>query len=564
MTNSPTPRPAAEIAVTQFRQILLWPLLLHKVVDHKKIPAAPDFFDDVTRELEKDRKWTWDDRDQPTAKLHGLPWYHAEEDYSEVVYFHSFVRDFLYGGDSTKPKDRPLRVFRRNDVTFYVVTLKSGLAYTLAVERSEFHLFESGVSVLVLELKDPQRADGKAIGLNEIMDLQNALRMAFPRRWKGDVPQECPLQIELKVRDHPSVKQDYSFSHQADFTTIVREHAELPAAAHLQFLLHPFGIYGPTRAGYCYQQIEDQRLPSMSYLAVKEPREISEWDFARLAFFDDAGESAVGSYSDQYLADWAKACAYDRFWQRDPSQPSFGDAKEIAAHNGMMRTRWLCSGYGFVVVGVDDRADKEPFYTSQIRANFQHHYFRMGLIVHFHRASILGLRDALADATRLKDEEKRRALTKVQEGMVAFRSRFWFREVSTQLQGQEIFRWWSDLLGNQELFLQVSADVDAAAVLVRTQQEEIENRTMKKLTRVAAMIGAFGLGLAFLSLVVAILSWSFFHVGDVEAQWSAAVAGNAGWKLLVVLMGSVLVSGPIGVVLWKILNKQLNLSDEVR
>ena len=140
-----------------------------------------------------------------------------------------------------------------------------------------------------------------------------------------------------------------------------------------------------------------------------------------------------------------------------------------------MRTRWLCSGYGFVVVG----ADGDPYYTRQIQANFHHHYFRMGLIAHFHRASILILRDALADAIKLPAGDKRRAaITDVQGRMVEFRSRYWFREVSTQLQGQEIFRWWSDRLDNQELFEQVSDDIDAAASLVRTEDAE-------RLTRLA-------------------------------------------------------------------------------
>ena len=259
----------------------------------------------------------------------------------------------------------------------------------------------------------------------------------------------------------------------------------------------------------------------MTYLAVKDPREITDWDYARLAFFDESGESFVGSYSDEFLANWREKSAYDRFWQRTPSA---GDSDGVEAHNDAMRTRWLCSGYGFAVVG----AEGDPFYTGQIQANFHHHYFRMGLIAHFHRASILILRDALADAIKLAaGDERRAAITKVQRRMVEFRSRYWFREVSTQLQGQEIFRWWSDRLENRELFEQVSGDIDAAASLVRTEDAE-------RLTWLALVITAVGLVMTFFALVASVLALGFLHVGDPAAGWSNQVAADAANKAILV------------------------------
>src|SRR5262249_54980315 len=154
--------------------------------------------------------------------------------------------------------------------------------------------------------------------------------------------------------------------------------------------------------------------------------------------------------------------------------------EEVRDHNEQMTTRWLCSGYGLAVVGADDRIP----YTTQMAANFRHHYFRMGLIAHFHRAAILNLRDQLAEATKQEGEEEFRQRVKdVQKQMTTFRARFWFREVSTQLQGQEIFSWWSDQLRNQQLFDQVSADIAAADAQVRTQFEEQESKDINKITR---------------------------------------------------------------------------------
>ncbi len=289
-------------AVTLFRQILLWPLFLHKVESGRRKPAsASGFLDAITTELEKEQKWRWRDKDHDTAVLHGLKWYGGEgdhSDYSEIVYFHSFVRDFLYGGDGSVAAERPLRVFERTemDSVCVTVTVTDKLAYRLAVERVELYVFHSAVAIFVLEVKRPKRVgDGsRTIPLAEIIDLQSVLRIAFPRRWNSQgLPSESPLSVELgKAGEAPPEGQDYKplesqdYKKKEDFVGVVRDRAELPAARHLRFLLEPLGLYGEAKNGYCYQQVEDQRIPSMTYLAVGDPRAITDWDYARLTFFD--------------------------------------------------------------------------------------------------------------------------------------------------------------------------------------------------------------------------------------------------------------------------------------
>jgi hypothetical protein len=136
----------------------------------------------------------------------------------------------------------------------------------------------------------------------------------------------------------------------------------------------------------------------------------------------------------------------------------------------------------------------------------------MGLIVHFHRASLLMLRDELAGTsdklgrrpkpTQQELEAFEEAVSCVQQRMVRFRTRFWFREVSTQLQGQELFTLWSQQMGNGDLFREVSEDIGVAAEVVRTEQAEIESRDVSTLTRVATVAALLAIILALLALEV--------------------------------------------------------------
>jgi hypothetical protein len=506
--------PAAQIPVKSFRQILIWPLLIHDTSGAQKIDLNA-----VTAKLKKNH---WDLADESSritaARLRSLPWYGADKDYdySEIVYFHSYVRDFLYGGDGVEVDKRPMRVFRRRDIGGLTLKLDDLRNYQLNVIRVEGYLFESGVLLIVIEVDEPTRIEGATaplaqtteFTLKDALDVQNVLRMVFPRRWndKGK-PSEAPLRTSWLDSQGKEIKESVQdFRLTDDFTCIARVQAELPAAKHWRYLLQPFPIYGEHKAGdFAIKQIEDQRIPSMSYLAVPDPRAISEWDFARIAFLDSAGESSVGSYSDEFLCDWAKTSAYDRFWQRVPS----AGGKEVEEHNTMMRTRWLCSGYGFAVVG----ADEDSFFKGQIAANFHHHYFRMGLIAHFHRATILTLRDQLAEATKTTHNQKefRRRVMMIQQEMTSFRARFWFREVSTQVQGQEIFSWWSDRLGNQSLFDHVTADIAAAEAQMRTEFDELESTELNRITKIGGLIGIISVPVSLASLVASLLALEGSH-----------------------------------------------------
>ncbi|ADB15821.1 hypothetical protein Psta_1139 [Pirellula staleyi DSM 6068] len=499
--------PATEIPVELFRQILIWPLLIH--APHGE--SAMELMDLVTDELER-HSWHWNDRSagQSASPLKGLPWYQDDHDYSEIVYFHSYVRDFLYGGDGTPASERPLRVLRRTDIASLLLKVDEGREYRLKVERVEAYLFDSGILQVVVEVAAPQLVSKsptdseqlRPFMLSDALDLQNVLRMAFPRRWKPKtgIPSETPHRacwLNSEGSEIAGSVQD--FLNQEDFTRIVREQAELPAAKHWQYLVQPLPLFERrVCTGLSVKQIEDQRLPSMSYIAVPDPRLISDGDFERIAFFDSAGQSSVGSYSDEFLVGWEKDHAYDRFWQRLPSE----GGPEVALHNQMMRTRWLCSGYGFAVVG----ASGDKFFTTQIAANFRHHYFRMGLIAHFHRAKLISLRDQLAEATKQVGENFRNRVMEIQRSATIFRARFWFHEVSTQLQGREIFTWWSNRLGNPSLFEHVISDIEAAESQVRTEFEAEESQDINLITRVGGAIGILSIVLSIVALIISLLA----------------------------------------------------------
>lgn len=86
---------------------------------------------------------------------------HPDHHYPEIVYFHPFVRDFLYGDGSPKIEMRTLRRFKRIDLTEVEVAIDPGsksltscFRVVLRVENAELLLIRPRIAVLVLEVSN--------------------------------------------------------------------------------------------------------------------------------------------------------------------------------------------------------------------------------------------------------------------------------------------------------------------------------------------------------------------------------------------------------------------------
>lgn len=187
-------------------------------------------------------------------------------------------------------------------------------------------------------------------------------------------------------------------------------------------------------------------------------------DYDRLTFVDDGNDNSEPEnypYNPFFLERRRLEYTYDRF-----------------SHYG---TTYLCSGYGFTAVG-----KAEWFFENIILGHFRHHYFRMGLVAHYQRAALLYFSDELSNAIKtlagkgpvdeLIDPIFRSQLETVQMNFLKFRSRAYFPEVTNQLQGQELWKFWFDHLNSQLLF----EIVDSSSERITSVLAQHETREMTK------------------------------------------------------------------------------------
>jgi len=425
----PTKADPKDMNVTTFHHTLVWPLLLVGPGNNADTEAIEPFIAALT-----EAGWIETAATDCTRV-------EDDHDYDEIVYFHPFVRDFLFGDGETPQRDRLLRRLKRADIKSIKVGLSAGEEVTLDVKRAEIRLIRPRVLILVLELARP--ADVR-LRFDQVLDLQNRLRRVFPPFFENEAFQgEALASFQWGGLATPTgLKLD---STREEFTKPVLVGSEPPIYAHWQALFGP--VLKPlssakdrhTRDGLFLQQIVDDRMPAMSYIAVDQPELLSEDLLDNLPAFDSAGFD----YDPEFRARLRDGLRYTRF-----------------RHWG---TTYFCNGTSFTVL----TSTKAPPY---LLKHFQRHYLHLGVIAHYQHSALLYFQDQFAERCRemagVKNDEEfldptwRKKVRVLLQRFLKFRTRSYFTEVSNQIQGKDLFALWTTQLGTAKLFESVADTCD--------------------------------------------------------------------------------------------------------
>ena len=420
-----------------------------------------------------------------------------ERNYREFVTFLPHVQRFLYGqgmGDAVKRSygESPIRAFRRSDLAKVRMTGAHGEDVTLFdIERAELYFFyDLDIAILALEI------GAENISLMRAQDMLFRFGRAYPAYWEeGGAAAHCLKQVEwLSHAGEVLAAADYE--RREKYLTFVRRHRAPCIASHWEYLLEPMALHHSERKGAIrYRQIEHYRMPSLAYLALDAPTQLTRGDFARLALAAEAGESNTLPYSERHLADFEQRYCYDRHW--DEHSPS------------RCNTRFTCSSHGFVMVGDYN----ERFFIDAetgLLCQFRHQYFLLGLIVYFHRAALLMLSDRLIVAISKLDIQQpdsirqfKRAIRHTQEIFLRFTHRYWFHEVSEQVPVRDLFRRWNGQLGTDQLFAETREEIDDMSRYLERDGLRRQANTVVRLTVVTTfgLIGTVVTGFLGMNLI---------------------------------------------------------------
>lgn len=172
-------RKSDEIEVSHFKQILLWPLALHRdSLSKLGKNSIAELTDQIIKTLGEDKHWeavgnlrnhiapagleNTPDNNGFEDTLSGRNYSEKEQAdiYSEYVYFHDFVQSNLFDANSKNP-EKSVYLFRRRG-NFKLKTnlqkYKEKKEFCLLIDRLNLYVFSTGAVILVMEISTPKKS----------------------------------------------------------------------------------------------------------------------------------------------------------------------------------------------------------------------------------------------------------------------------------------------------------------------------------------------------------------------------------------------------------------------
>ena len=399
---------------------------------------CPDLYQDLGLTAGASRDLDTDERDR----------------YSTAVFFHPFIRDLLFSVDK-----HPIEVLRHRKVRRVRIRAEGGGSRgwperSFAVRRAHLFLFPCDVVLFTLQVDFTASANEPHMNIAESQDLLNQFRRLYPPYFnRYDAPGQVPALVQwMDGADPPAAWGEPAQFARATFTDYVQANRTTPLANHWSAILQPLkqaDAHNLKQAeerkldAVFFSQLVDDRAPVMAFVLVDPVSGLTEGDYARYAFLDPPGTGMP--YSRDFLGDW-KDFRYDRFYSTD--------------RRSGFTTRYLCAGYSFVTVA----SARDWFAVEHLGRHFERHYFFLGLLAVLHKAALLAFWNRLAELVREfhaaapGEEVRRKHFDNVKwllEDISDFVTRFYFTELSNQVQPLELFQLWSDRLGTPGLYRQV-------------------------------------------------------------------------------------------------------------
>jgi len=481
---------ASEIPVKELHQTFIWPLVITDPEKH------PDWRRDVLQEM-KDGDWEVDELTKSGTNDPGF--------YSEAVYFHEFVRKFLYpknGWQDLGPEPAMISLSRTKPFDWLEAKIEhpgiGPLIHKFRMLHCSIRLFQFGAAVLVLELEHQSIAtpnhEALTLMLSHAQTVIDHLRRAYAPYWVDETPGGSPLSIKLG-RDGEACPEPFDLGELA--TAAKATDAMFISGSELVFpwwdaIMSPLRFAGCTDGADkpCFRQVLDERIPVLTTISLtrgggsaEDLEQVSPGDWDRIGAADAAGTNKY-PYNPRFIAAEKPVHKYDRF-------APHADTDRGGA------TCFLMCHYHFAAVGAG------WFFDTHVVNHMRRQYRQMMLIAYLEFAALLMFSSrltALASDLKAKDgvdDGLRDRLVAINQEFFQFTHIYRFTGVSNQVQARELFDRMRRSIGLNELFADVKQEMDGALQFSLANESRRRAETAETLTEVATIGLAVGLGATF-------------------------------------------------------------------
>lgn len=407
-------------------------------------------------------------------------------DYNEYSYFHNFIRDTLYNQDDFN--ENATSYFFEKDYKggkFYIKAKDS--TYDLDLEGLSLRLFDTGIAIFSIELANRKFTQSDIDSILKINDFGRRIYPPYLGKWDKEcdwtqAPKNSLLPQSIKVV-FPNGQE-----HEDSFDTYKTIPNDINISKYILELLgkNTFTADMKKKDFYYIQPIIDDRMFVISW------------------------------YGDNQFSDSLRCEKYldEKKWY----EYVFVDGNGITVHNEKMRkeliekstyARWMDYPYGLTLFGLSRYSfvclsNASTFSQSVLPLpHVKTMYFQMFTLLLAVRASTLRFSEevtALSDIPEKYDSNLSDNVSRLYKNYIRFVNKLYFREVTAQEQGIELYNKACELMKIHENVKDLDAEIAELHSYIDLKEEKKRNETLRFISKIGAvllppslMAGLFGM-----------------------------------------------------------------------
>ncbi|MDP8241006.1 MAG: CorA family divalent cation transporter [Candidatus Hatepunaea meridiana] len=439
--------------------------------------------------------------------------------YNEFLYFYPYVRKILYSKKNNKTSSMQFLRWKKGEKDQWKLRVVGNeYDHTMDIIDAFLHLYDMGVGVFVLEIAE-ENLTKDIRNYITFLDLARRIYVPFinPKyKFKDEDPEhypfdaitgkQCPKKIIILKNKEEVCTQNFeckvSQPNSPELLSNVVKHF-------LDIYNDEFTFtFNPSPGGMksnSYQTFVDDRMFVHTYFSIDKSKFPSNNGY----FLHNLSEYFNINPSHTEL---------NKYWSTDIwYRMIFIDSGEKSCQNDIMQkkiiddstyTRWTkfktFYGYSrFSSMMMTDSGVPDYLYN-----HFQTMYYQIAMVLFFYRGVLLNFSMRSSDISHLlavDGKERKKGIEQARElhsDFLAFRNRCWFREITAQDQGIEIFNLWNRKLDNVELMKDIESEIEGLYRFVNYEQEQRENDQLRNISILGAILlpitvttGFFGMNL---------------------------------------------------------------------
>jgi len=465
-----------------------------------------------------------------------------QKNYAEYIYFHDYVRSFLFpkeqkpdDGNRGKNSEENIVQYYRHLLTNAIVSIESleGKMISAILAGIYLYRFPNNIWILVIETSNTKddvevdetknevtMNDGLISRGEQLLLFNNMFRRVYPAYFEKDNPFEQMTQNEFPKSvsissDEISFSETYSL--ESVYLNSIPPSPGVSGDRHYPVFHSPItallGSFFEMKVENKMYPILDDRMLVHSYVAfqsdVKNVATIEQDDiyFSHFMYIDNPEFGY--RYNKSFILSLMQQHEYTR-WSHYRTRMGFTRYSSMFMYFGH---------YGYLY---------RPFVSM---------YFQMFLLITYYRSSLIRFSNEIAEIAKDFPTGKKDMPKKLKTDLRGLHTRFmkfmnvhWFTEVSNQDQGIEIFQKMRNAFELEPMYEQVKDEIARADELVELIHQQ-------KVERFQDAAGKIGLTFAFLAVLTGFLGMNFTEIEPLKSMlWNNLYVFLAVFAIVVILI----------------------------